>query len=158
MAEMEKPAEEQEKLPHFVFLDGKMAYAVPPTAVIEVTGWSKPAPVPFTPDWIDGVLSVRGQIVPVLNLGRFFGLSAGDRSEHRRVLVIEVGEHVFAIWSDQIIGLETVTESEMEEPLGSIPETLLACCSEQFKLNDQLVISLDLEKLLLRTREQVKRS
>jgi purine-binding chemotaxis protein CheW len=158
MAEMEKPDQEQEALLHFVFLDGKMAYAVPPTAVVEVTGWSKPAPVPFTPDWIEGVLSVRGQIVPVLNLGRFFGLSAGGRSENKRVLVIEVGEHVFAVWSDQIIGLEAVSSSEMEEPLGSIPDTLLACCSEQFRLNDQLVVSLDLEKLLLRTREQVKRS
>lgn len=146
--------EEGERV-YFVFEEGDLTLALPPQVVSEVTGFSPPTPVPFTPDWIEGVISVRGQIVPVLDLGLFFGLSGAQRDAHRRILVVDNGEHQFAVWADRIHGVEGVSEATLEQPLESIPKELLDCSLGQFRQMDRLVIALDLERLVARTRAQV---
>lgn len=147
--------EEGERV-YFVFEEGDLALALPPEVVSEVAGFTSPTPVPFTPDWIEGVISVRGQIVPVLDLGLFFGLAGARRDARRRVLVVDNGEHQFAVWADRIHGVEGVSEATLEQPLESIPKDLLDCSLGQFRQMDRLVIALDLERLIARTRAQVR--
>ena len=135
---------------YFVFRDGIEAYAVPPTSVIEVITKTAATPVPFTPDWLDGVISVRGAIVPVLDLFRYFRLPSRISSKRNRMILVGVDGHSFAIWSD------TVEESRLEPPLSNLTESLLKCLSTQFRMEETLVYCVDLRKLLEETREQVK--
>jgi len=52
----------------FVFHRGAQTFALPPTSVAEVLGQLEVTPVPFAPGWIEGVVGVRGDVVPVLAL------------------------------------------------------------------------------------------
>ena len=141
---------------YFVFRDGKEAYAVPPTSVVEVITKAEATPVPFTPDWLDGVISVRGAIVPVLDLFRYFRLPSKISNRRNRMILVGVGPNAFAIWSDQIVGVETVEESRLEPPLSNLTDSLLKCLAGQFRMEDTVVYCIDLRKLLEETREQVK--
>ena len=149
------PGTESQRL-YFVFRDGHEAYAVPPTSVVEVITKTKATPVPFTPDWLDGVISVRGSIVPVLDLFRYFRLPSRISTRRNRMILVGVGTNAFAIWSDQIIGVETVEESRLEPPLSNLTDSLLKCLAGQFRMEDIIVYCVDLRKLLEETREQVK--
>lgn len=141
---------------YFVFRDGHEAYAVPPTSVVEVITKTDATPVPFTPDWLDGVISVRGAIVPVLDLFRYFRLPSKISNRRNRMILVGVGPNAFAIWSDQIVGVETVEESRLEPPLSNLTDSLLKCLAGQFRMEDTIVYCIDLRKLLEETREQVK--
>lgn len=141
---------------YFVFRDGHEAYAVPPTSVVEVITKTDATPVPFTPDWLDGVISVRGAIVPVLDLFRYFRLPSKISNRRNRMILVGVGPNAFAIWSDQIVGVETVEESRLEPPLSNLTDSLLKCLAGQFRMEDTVVYCIDLRKLLEETREQVK--
>lgn len=141
---------------YFVFRDGYEAYAVPPTSVVEVITRTEATPVPFTPDWLDGVISVRGSIVPVLDLFRYFRLPSKISTRRNRMILVGVGTNAFAIWSDKIVGVETVDESRLEPPLSNLTDSLLKCLAGQFRMEDSLVYCIDLRKLLEETREQVR--
>ena len=148
-------ADDQQQL-YFVFRDGSEAYAVPPTSVVEVITKTDATPVPFTPDWIDGVISVRGEIVPVLDLFRYFCLPSELSKRRNRLILVGIDGNSIAIWSDQIVGVETVDEKRLEQPLSNLPESLLKCMSVQFRLEDTLVYCIELRQLLEETRKQVK--
>jgi purine-binding chemotaxis protein CheW len=123
---------------------------------VEVITKTDATPVPFTPDWLDGVISVRGAIVPVLDLFRYFRLPSRISNRRNRMILVGVGPNAFAIWSDQIVGVETVEESRLEPPLSNLTDSLLKCLAGQFRMEDTVVYCIDLRKLLEETREQVK--
>jgi chemotaxis signal transduction protein len=72
------------------------------------------------------------------------------------MILVGVGPNAFAIWSDQIVGVETVEESRLEPPLSNLTDSLLKCLAGQFRMEDTVVYCIDLRKLLEETREQVK--
>ena len=148
-----KEAEEQRLF--FIFFDGKEAYAVHPDTVVEVATKIKPTQVPFTPDWVEGVVCLRGEIVPVLDLDRYFRFANVGTKQRNRIILLELEGNFFAVWSDRIHGVENIDESVMEPPLGNLPDSLLKCMAGQFRLKDVLVYYLDLPKLLEETRMQV---
>jgi len=140
----------------FVFCDGRQSFAVPPESVSEVINRLVPTTVPFVPDWVEGIISARGEIIPVLDLERFFRLPADDTRGRSRLIVFSVDEQAFAVWADRIIGVEPVEQPSLEPPLTSLPEALRACISAQFRREGALVLLVDLPRLLLDSRQQAK--
>jgi purine-binding chemotaxis protein CheW len=140
----------------FVYRDGQEAYAVPPTSVVEIITKAEATPVPFTPDWLDGVISARGEITPVLDLQRYFRLPSPPSKSRNRLILVSVNTASFTMWSDQIVGVEAIEESRLEQPLSNLPEALQKCLSGQFRMEDTLVYCIDLTKLLKEARDQMK--
>jgi len=140
----------------FVYRDGLEAYAVPPTSVVEIITKTEATPVPFTPDWLDGVISVRGEIMPVLDLLRYFKLPSTPSKQRNRLILVNVEGAAFTMWSDQIIGVESIEESRLEQPLSNLPDSLQKCLFAQFRMSDSLVYCIDLKKLLKEARDHMK--
>ena len=139
----------------FIFNDGQLVYAIPPTSVLEVVGKHPTTPVPFTPPWVDGVIVVRGQVVPVLDLSAFFGLPPGTPEYRDRLIIIGMENHIFAVWSDRIVGVEAVEPEKLEIPLANLPDLLLRCCKNHFRFQEFIVNVIDLQRLRVETRNQV---
>jgi chemotaxis signal transduction protein len=143
---------------YFIFTIGHESYAVSPDHVIEVVARTEPAPVPFLPAFLDGVVGVRGEIIPVLNLVRYFQLPQEQQALHGRLVLLGVEGMRFCVWSDQIRGIEPVAQERLEPPLGTLPAALLTCTRAQFRVGEQLVYALDLPRLVAESRKQVQKT
>jgi purine-binding chemotaxis protein CheW len=151
--EMETGSDDREML--FIFLRGEQAYAIPPTSVAEVLGRQEVTPVPFAPGWIEGVVGVRGDVVPVLNLESYFGLGQRADETNPRLVVISHEAFTLAVWADRIVGVEGVDPASLEPPLGNLPEAMLKVCRAHFRLGDVVVNCLNLDLLLSETKQRV---
>ncbi len=90
---------------HICFSLGGRHLAVPLTFVLEVGELEIVQPLPFLPDWVEGVANIRGEIVSVTDLAAFFNIApAEDHRDSRTFLIIHNGEMKTAIIVDRITG------------------------------------------------------
>jgi purine-binding chemotaxis protein CheW len=70
-------------------LDGE-EYGVPILKVNGIQGWEKTTPIPNSPDFVKGIINLRGEIVPIIDLRKRFGLEEKAFDTHTVVIVVRV--------------------------------------------------------------------
>ncbi|HTW73555.1 MAG TPA: chemotaxis protein CheW [Steroidobacteraceae bacterium] len=65
-------------------------YGIDILRVQEIKGWEKPTRLPHSPDYVQGVINLRGAVVPIIDLRRRFGLADGDHGRTTVVIVVRV--------------------------------------------------------------------
>lgn len=113
-------------------------YAIDRSYVLEALPLGDLTPVPCTPDFVMGIINLRGQILSVIDLKGFFNLPAKGLSELNKVIVVQSPENEFGILADSIIGVRLIPLSELEQ---SIP-TVTGIGAEYLKgvLGDGLIL------------------
>jgi twitching motility protein PilI len=100
----------------FEFRVGNLGLLVPVEIYCEVIEQIPVNPLPNTQPWFGGLLNLRGNLVPVIDLHRLFGEESPD-AKKRRLFTIDKGEKSVAVWID---GLPQV-RSAFPQPLPEIP-------------------------------------
>jgi purine-binding chemotaxis protein CheW len=121
-------------------------YGIESAYVREVYPLKELTPLPCTPPFVLGVINVRGQILSVIDIKKFFDLPEKGLTDLNKVIIIHSGSMEYGILADMIIGARNVSISELQP---SLP-TLTGIREEYLRgiTKDQVVI-LDAEKLLL---------
>lgn len=122
-------------------------FAVDILAVQEINRMMQITRVPQAPECLEGVINLRGRIIPVVDLRKRFGLETCERNSESRIVVVEITGRVIGFIVDRVNEVLRVN-SDVVEPA---PPFVLSVNSEYVrgvaKLADQLVILLDLAKL-----------
>jgi purine-binding chemotaxis protein CheW len=105
-----------DRLEFLVFGLGSETYAVEISFVREVHPLKTLTPVPCTPDFIRGIISVRGQFCPVVDLKRLIGLPEQKLTNATRVVVLLGTAMEFGILADTIIGVRMINLSDILPP------------------------------------------
>ena len=122
-------------------------FAVDILAVQEINRMMDLTRVPQSPPEVEGVINLRGKIIPVVDLRKRFGLPAADRTEQSRIVVVEINKRVLGFLVDRVNEVLRIDRGIVE------PAPRMVCSIEsEFiagvgKLEDRLLILLDLEKL-----------
>jgi len=91
-------------------------YAVDVTYVREVVRWQPVTPLPKAPTLIEGVIDLRGAVVPVVDLGRALDGDPVEVGNNTRIAVVEVENLVLGLVVDAAIEVLPVIASAMEDP------------------------------------------
>ena len=123
-------------------------YALPILDVREVIRLAEITPVPNAPGFVEGVINLRGQIIPVVDLRRRFNLPPQEHGEDTRIMVTEIGGHVVGLVIDQVNQVIRVNADSIAPPPGLVSQGI---GSEYLKgityLEDkQMVILVDLHR------------
>ena len=121
------------------------SYAIKSQFVKEVYPLSEYTPIPGTPDFIMGIMSVRGQILSIMDLGRFFKLPAQGNAAPTRVLIAQAGEMEVALPVDEIEGVRPLPLEDIQNVLPTL--TGGAAAYLQGVTRGRLIL-LDIAKLL----------
>ena len=78
-------------------LDGE-TYGVNVMQVQEVLRYTEIAPVPGAPEYVLGIINLRGNVVTVMDTRQRFGVLQGEVSDSTRIVIVETGEHVVGRW------------------------------------------------------------
>ena len=144
--EQRAAAEATEHLATF-FLD-REEYGVDVRQVQEIRRMSEITGVPRAPDFIRGVINLRGRILPVLDLKRKLGLGEVEAGRATRIVVVRIKERLLGLLVDGASQVLRVEVSRIEPPPAEVVEKGGDYIRGVAKLEDRLVILVDLERLL----------
>ena len=138
-----------EKELHIIgFQVGRETYGVPITSVHEIVRVPEITAVPDSPDYIEGVINLRGKIVSVVDLRKRFGEASAQPGRKHRILVTEAKGKLVGLIVDSASEAIKLPASEVEAPPALLQEGGLNCITGVGKVKGRLIILLALEKLL----------
>jgi len=121
-------------------------YAVECRFVQEVHPLRDLTPLPCTPAFIAGIVNVRGRVVPVIDLKKFFGLPERGLTDLHRTIVVRGHDLEVGLLADVIIGISSVPAASLQP---SLP-TLTGIRAEYLKgITDQSLVVLSVDRILL---------
>jgi purine-binding chemotaxis protein CheW len=120
-----------------VFTLGAEHYALPIQQVHEIIRYSEPRSVASRADWVRGVISLRGRIVPVYDLAARLG-ARSEVSEQTKIVIVEAGSETAGVIVDGVEEVLTVSDDQIEE-VPSADSALIECIA---KVGDRLIVLL----------------
>jgi purine-binding chemotaxis protein CheW len=135
---------------------GNETYAVDIQQVQEIIRMQQITRVPGAPFFVEGVINLRGRIIPVIDLRKRLGLPRGEETDEVRIVVVEVPPHKVGMIVDAVEEVLRLSEENIETP-----SSLVASVDEQYlkgvgKSEDRLVVLLDLEEILKKEKDSEK--
>ncbi len=132
------------------FRIGRETFGVPISLVREIVRVPEITSVPNAPDYIEGVINLRGRIIPVVDLRKRFHETVGAPSKKNRIVVVEVEGRLIGLLVNSASEVLRILPSEIEAPQDVFQEGELNYITGVGKLRGRLVILLDLNKILQR--------
>jgi purine-binding chemotaxis protein CheW len=123
-------------------------YGIEITKIREIILMGEITRVPQTPHYVKGLINLRSTVIPVIDLRTRFALPEEELTDESRIMVLHVGTKTIGIIVDAVSEVLRVTKDQMAPP----PPTVAGLGQEYLtglvKLEDRLLILLDIEKLL----------
>lgn len=152
--EAKKDLDAREVLQLVTFRLGKEEFSLDILSVQEIIRHMELTRVPKTPDFVDGVINLRGKVIPVLDLRKRFGLGSDEMTNETRIIVVEVANKTVGLKVDAVSEVLRLPADRVEAP----PEMVTGVESEYIKgvgkLDGRLLILLDVEKVLSRNEKE----
>lgn len=109
--------------------------------------------VPNAPEYVDGVINLRGKVIPVIDLRRRFEMARKEHDKNTRVIVVELSGKVIGFVVDAVQEVLRIPRSVTEAPPSIVAGVNADYITGVGKLEDRLLILLDLEKILNQTEQ-----
>jgi len=123
-------------------------YGVDIADVREIMRMQTITKVPGTMTYIEGVINLRGKVLPVLDLRKRLGLHVGDLTEESRIVVIDIEAGEVGVIVDSVTEVLRVPNAAIDGPSSMLTQGNSDYLRGIAKLTDRLIILLDLNKLL----------
>ena len=131
------------------FRIGTETFGVPIKIVHEIVRVPEVTAVPDAVSYVEGVINLRGKIIPIVDLRKRFGASKVSADRKNRILVAKIGDTMVGLVVDAASEVLRLPESEIDAP----PTTVFDGSDTNYvtgvgKLNGRLIILIDLQKIL----------
>ncbi|HOE57062.1 MAG TPA: chemotaxis protein CheW [Bacillota bacterium] len=138
-----------------VFRLNKEEYGINIMQVQEIGPYLKSVRIPDSPEFIEGIINLRGIVIPVINLKKRFNIPEQDLTENTRTLVLNLGDKQVAFIADDASEVLTLDEADIQETPEMIAGVDRKYLTGIGKKGDRLLIILDL-KFLFNEQEQIQ--
>lgn len=145
---MESKTENTELLQLVSFKIENEEFGVDILRVQEINKLTNITKVPNTSDFIEGVINLRGRIIPVVNLRTRLGIPKKENDKNTRIVVVELTNNTIGFLVDAVSEVLRIPKNITEQPPELVTGVDTKYITSVAKLEDRLLILLDLEKLL----------
>ncbi|HXZ81620.1 MAG TPA: chemotaxis protein CheW [Terriglobales bacterium] len=132
------------------FRIGAESFGLPISLVHEIVRVPEITAVPESPDFVEGVINLRGKIIPVVDLRKRFGEVKTVPNKKNRVIVVELNGKLVGLVVDAASEVLKLAASAVEPPPQIFEENELNYVTGVGKLDQRLIILVDLQKILQR--------
>jgi purine-binding chemotaxis protein CheW len=143
-----------EELQLVVFTLATEEYALPITKVQEINRLVPITKLPQTPAFMEGIINLRGRIIPVIDLRKRFSLVLKEHTDDTRIIIVEIQGQTLGVIVDAVTEVIRL-QSESIEP----PPQAFAIDSKYIqgvgKLDSRLIILLDIDRIFSKNEEKV---
>ena len=124
------------------------AYGVDIGAVREIIRMQEITKVPRSPEFVEGIINLRGNVIPVIDLRKRFSLIGAERDKENRILVVDIGGKDIGVIVDAVTEVLRIASDSVEPPSAVITTFDSTYLLGIAKLEDRLIILLDLQSVL----------
>ncbi len=143
---------------HLTFSLGKENYGIPILQVREIIGMMEITEVPKTPEFIKGVINLRGKIIPIMDLRAKFGMNAIEYTERTCIIVVEVNineaKRPMGIVVDTVSEVVNIEESDIEETLDYGAKLEEEFLTGMGKVKGKVIMILNIDRII-NTQEMI---
>ena len=124
----------------------QQVYALPLNNVMRVIHAVEITNLPKSPDIISGIINVKGQIIPVVNVRKRFGLTTRELSPDDQMIIAYTRKRQIALLVDQVSGIQNISSQQLVNTKETMPYA--EYIGGVAKIEDDLILIYDLEQFL----------
>ncbi len=133
---------------------GNEEYATDILKVQEINRMVEITSVPNSPDYLEGVINLRGKVIPVVNLRKKFGLAGKENDEQSRIMILDIQGITTGLVVDGVSEVLRISSGTVEPPPPMATNISTEFINGIAKLENRLIILLDIDKLLGKTESR----
>lgn len=114
--EIEDEEEDTQKDKYLTFTLGEDSFGLDILYVTEIVGLQKITPVPELPEYVKGIINLRGKIIPVMDVRIRFNKSAREYDERTCIIVIDIGNKSVGLIVDRVSEVIDIPEGNISPP------------------------------------------
>jgi len=144
-----KKAESQHEVIQLVSFNlGPEEYAVEVLKVREIIRMTAITHVPNTPPAVEGIINLRGQVIPIVSLRNRFNMGMADNDHHTRIMVMDIAGKLTGFIVDGVSEVIRISRGEIQPPPGMVAGGMdQECISGVIQRGEQLLLMLQLERI-----------
>ena len=135
---------------------GREEYGISILQVQEIKRMTEITRVPHTPDYLKGVMNLRGSVLPVFDLKKRLDLPDNEYSDDARIVIVKVDEITLGVIVDAVSEVLTIGQENIEPPQVVAGGVIANYLSGIGKINDRLLILLDINSIIGTGQDTVK--
>ena len=151
---MEEDKQQQSEKQLVVFDLANEVYGMDIGVVLEIIRMQEITKVPRTPEFVEGIINLRGKIIPVVDLRKRFSLPVTDETADNRIVVVDIDGQGIGMVVDAVAEVIRISTGSIEPPSEAITTQESDYLLGIAKLEDRLIILLDMNKLLMNEERQ----
>jgi purine-binding chemotaxis protein CheW len=127
---------------------GKEVYGVDISVVIEIIRMQPITKVPKAPFFVEGVINLRGKVIPIVDMRKRFGLPKAEQNKDNRIMVLDSGGQNIGIIIDAVTEVLRIPSDSVEPPSNIIVSAASDYLLGIAKHDKNMIILLDMERVL----------
>lgn len=148
VAKEQKGTDKSQILQLVTFTLATEEYAVEILKVQEINRMKEITRVPNAPYYVEGVINLRGKVIPVVSLRKFFGLPEEEDRTKQKIMIMDIQGTTIGLIVDSVSEVLRISSSVVEPPPPMTYSVSTEFISGIAKLEDRLIILLDMDRLI----------
>ncbi|MGJ8455589.1 chemotaxis protein CheW [Pseudothermotoga sp. U03pept] len=137
------------------FMLGEEKFALDIMNVDSIVELGKIVRIPESNDYVEGIMNLRGTVIPVINLKKKFKMRDTERKPSSKIIVINLDDRKVGLLVDQVHEVLTITDKQIEQAPADLGKSKTNILLGIAKLDQDLLIILNAKELLT-TQEQIE--
>jgi len=130
------------------FKVGDQEYCVSIMSVREIRGWTKETVLPMAPDYVRGVINLRGSVVPIVDLASRLGLKSVEPSARHVIIISDVDEQIVGFVVDAVSDILTTKRDNIQPTPDVASEAARDFVKGVIALDDRMINLIGLDNVL----------
>ncbi len=135
------------RLQFITFLTGEQEYGANIMTIREIRGWTETTPLPHSPDYVRGVINLRGVVLPVVDLKARLGRGLTAANPKHVIIVVNMGARTLGLLVDAVSDILTAKAAEIQPTPDLARDTQSDFVEGIVVLDQRMVTLLSMEKL-----------
>lgn len=137
------------------FKVGKEEFGIDILKVQEINRMMKITQVPNSPDFVEGVVNLRGRIIPVIDLRKRLSINGKEHDTKTRIIVVDIIGNIVGFIVDEVNEVLRISKDIIENPPELVSQIDSDFITSVAKLEDRIIILLDLDALLKKDEKEL---
>ena len=130
------------------FRIGEQEYCVDIMAVREIRGWTKATTLPHAPHFVQGVINLRGAVLPIVDLSSRLGLGEAEPTARHVTIVVQINDQVVGLLVDAVSDILNVAPESMLPTPEVASETTRQFVKGVFGMEGRMISLIELDQVL----------
>jgi purine-binding chemotaxis protein CheW len=129
-------------------------YSLDIMSVREIRGWTRTTPMPHAPDYMRGVINLRGTVLPVMDLARRLNLPSRETTDRNVIIVVVINNTLTGLLVDAVSDIVAMTDDDLQPPPELSSDPHMAVVRALTVIDDRMIRVLDLAAVVPDTSEE----